>query len=305
MPIKILYENSSLARLGVVVWRNFNDQPSVSGGGAEGLGRRMVTFRIKNQPARPDTELNGKLLKEVSGIFYWCWKMSKEEMTETLRRRGEIKAIADASIENQLEHQPIIKFLKDKFQDGEPCIRASDLYERYKNWCEEEGSKPCKLAKFGREIKKVQGLVSSNRDSAGNIYKIEPTKDFDWAVHFGIKQNAGLNPTQKQTLHSNPTSPDPMEAEDSQGVVQGMYGLSNNFNFKKEKDITYKEKESSSTQQSLHTQHQPIMTITDQVNEARAAGHKTVTAILKHAAKHNRCLGKSEVERCLKRQGRT
>ena len=33
VPIKILYENSSLARLGVVVWRNFNDQPSVSGGG--------------------------------------------------------------------------------------------------------------------------------------------------------------------------------------------------------------------------------------------------------------------------------
>ena len=225
-------------------------------------------------------------------------------MTETLERRGEIKAIADASIENQLEHQPILKFLKDKFQDGESDIRALNLYERYKNWCEDEGCKPCKNAKFGKEIKKVQGLVSFSRANAGGYYEIKPTKDFDWAVHFGIKQNAGLNPAQKQTLHSNPTSPDPLEAEDSQGVVQGVYGLSNNFNFKKEKDITYKEKESSSTQQSLHTQHQPIMTITDQVNEARAAGHKTVTAILKHAAKHNRCLGKSEVERCLKRQGK-
>ena len=255
VPIKILYENSSFARLGVVVWRNFNDQPSVSGGGAEGLGRRMVTFRIKNQPARPDTELKSKLLKEVSGIFYWCWKMSKEEMTETLERRGEIKAIADASIENQLEHQPILKFLKDKFQDGESYIRASNLYEIYKKWCEEEGCGVCKNAKFGKEIKKVQGLVSFSRANAGGYYEIKPTKDFDWAVHFGIKQNAGLNPAQKQTLHSNPTPQDPVAADDSQGVVQGMYGLSKNFIFKKEKDITYKEKESSSTQQTLHIQH--------------------------------------------------
>ena len=231
--------------------------------------------------------------------------MSEVEMIETLKRRGEIKAIAEASVENQLEHQPILKFLKDKFQDGESYIRASELYERYKNWCEEEGCKHCKLAKFGREIKKVQGLVSFSRDSAGFYYGIKPTKDFDWAFHFGIKQNAGLNPAQKQTLHSNPTPPDPLEAANSQGVVKGVYGLSNNFNFKKEKDITYKGKESSSTQHTLHTQHQPIMTITDQVEEARAAGHQTVNEILKYAANKNRCLGRSEVERCLKRQGRT
>ena len=54
----------------------------------------------------------------------------------------------------------------------------------------------------------------------------------------------------------------------------------------------FKEKESSSTQHILHTLHQPIMTITDQVEEARAAGHKTVNGILKYAAKNNRCLGK-------------
>ena len=169
----------------------------------------------------------------------------------------------------------------------------------------DEGCKFWKNAKFGKEVKKVKGLVSFNRSRLANTYKIEPTKDFDWAVHFGIKQNAGLNPTQKPTLHSNTTPTDPLEADDSQGVVKGVYGLSNNFNFKKEKDISNKEKESSSTQHTLHTQHQAIMTITDQVEEARAAGHKTVNEIIKYAAKNNRCLGRSEVERCLKRQGRT
>ena len=300
----------SLARLGVVCWRNFNDQPSVSGGGAEGLGRRMVTFRIKNQPARPDTKLKGKLLKEVTGIFQWCWCLSEVEMTETLKRRGEIKVIADASIKSQLNHQPILKFLKDKFQDGESCIRALSLYERYRKWCEEEGRKPCANNKFGEEIKKVKGLVFFKRSNTANTYIIEPTKDFDWAVHFGIKQNVGLNPTQNPTLHSDPTHPDPLEADYSQGVVQGVYGLSNNFNFKKEKDITYKEKESSSTHQTLHTLHSSLMpgvspTVTEQVDEAWGEGCRTVDSILKYAVNKSRCLGRSEVQKCLKRQGRT
>lgn len=54
----------------IVVWRNFNDQPSASGG-VEGMGRRMVTFRIKNRPTEPDPELKDKLLMEVSVIFQW------------------------------------------------------------------------------------------------------------------------------------------------------------------------------------------------------------------------------------------
>ncbi len=46
----------------------------------------------------------------------------------------------------------------------------------------------------------------------------------------------GLNPTQEQTIHSNPSPPNQLEADDSQGVVQGMQGLAPTFNFEKEKD---------------------------------------------------------------------
>ena len=105
------------------------------------------------------------------------------------------------SVEHQLEHQQVLRFLKDSFPDGVAHIRASSLYERYKNWGEEEDCGVCKNAKFGKEVKKVQG----------------------------------------------------------------MQGLSNNFNFKKEKDITNKEKESSSIQKTLHPS---LMTVTEQVDEA-------------------------------------
>ena len=84
-------------------------------------------------------------------------------------------------------------------------------------------------------------------------------------------------PTKEPTRYSNPSPPDTLEADDSQGVVKGMQGLSNNFNSKKEKDITNREKGSSSTHQTLHTRHQSFyMFITDQVDEEREPGHKTV-----------------------------
>ena len=47
------------------------------------------------------------------------------------------------------------------------------------------------------------------------------------------------------------------------------------------------------------------MTVTEQVDEEWERGDRTVDSILKNAANKNRCLGKGEVERCLKRQGRT
>ena len=85
--------------------------------------------------------------------------------------------------------------------------------------------------------------------------------------------------------------------DDSQGLVEGMKGLSNNFNFKKEKDNTNRETESSSTRQTLHTCHQSLMTITEKVNEAWVAGYKTKNSILKYADSKNRCLAGSEAKK--------
>ena len=43
VEVKKLYKDASSSRLGVVIWRFFNDTPSASGGGMEGMGRRIVT----------------------------------------------------------------------------------------------------------------------------------------------------------------------------------------------------------------------------------------------------------------------
>ena len=300
VEIKVLYINESFKRLGIVVWRNFNDQPSASGGGVEGMGRRMVTFRIKNRPTEPDPELKDKLLMEVSGIFQWCWSMSQEDMLETFKRRGEVKAISEASIENQLENQPVLRFLIDSFPDGDKAIKGSTLYESYKTWCNDEGCGVLSNAKFGKEAKKVKGLVLWEHTRYGSEYEIGPAKGFDLAGHFGIKNNVGLNPSQNQHRHINPSPQKTREVVVSQEVVKGMKGLSPIFNFEKEKDSTNRKKETGSTRQTHHSGQAPLKTVTEQVNEAWDKGHRTEDSIFKNSSG----LTRNEVKRTLKRQGR-
>ena len=247
--VKVLYVNETSTRLGVVVVRAYNDLPTTSGGGVEGLGRRMVTFRINNSATNPDPRLKEKLLAEVSGIFQWCWSLSTEEMFEILKRRGEIKSITDASIQNQLDNQPILKFLIESFPSG-ARLKAFDLYERYQQWSNENGQRYVTNAKFGAQVKKVQGLVTTKKGNDALWYKIGPASEFDLAIHLGIKNSAGLNPSQKQTQHVNPPRLKTPAGKDSQKTVEGMKGLSQNFHSKKIKDNSYTKKDSQLT---LHT----------------------------------------------------
>ena len=111
VPVRQLYFNQTYERLGVVVWRAFNDNPTASGGGVEGFGRRMVTFPFPKSAANPDPQLKQKLLGEVEGIFWWCWSMDDNKMFEVLKNRGNISTVAQANIENMLENQPVLEFI--------------------------------------------------------------------------------------------------------------------------------------------------------------------------------------------------
>ena len=130
--MKKLFFNETWERLGVVVWRAFNDNPTASGGGVEGLGRRMVTFKFSKSAANPDPQLKNKLLGEVEGIFWWCWSMDDNKMFDVLKNRGNITAVAEASIENQLENQPVLQFIYELEGAYE---QSSDLYKKYQAWC--------------------------------------------------------------------------------------------------------------------------------------------------------------------------
>ena len=63
-------------------------------------------------------------------------------------------------IENQLENQPVLQFsfeLADK--DSILRFRATELYEKFKAWCDETGKGQLNQTRFGKELKKMDGLV--------------------------------------------------------------------------------------------------------------------------------------------------
>jgi len=222
VEVKKLFLNESSKRIGVVVWRAYNDNPSASGGGVEGIGRRIVTFKFKRISSNPDPTLKTKLLEEVAGIFQWCWSVSKEEAIETLTNRGNIESVANASIENLLDNNPHIRFLQENYFESFVEVNASDLYERYCEWCQEWNHGKLSQTKFGRELIKLHGLIENEKRVAGFYYKIKAFKDFDLAVHFGIKNNAGSTMQKSSTMHPNPSCSKPSEAKGSQKAVHSM-----------------------------------------------------------------------------------
>ena len=249
VPVKKLFFNETAERLGVVVWRAFNDNPTASGGGVEGLGRRNVTFKFPKSAANPDPHLKNKLLAEVEGIFWWCWSMNDNKMFDVLKNRGNIAAVVEASIENLLENQPVLQFIYEL--DGEYRIQSSELYKKYKDWCIEVGKSPISQTKFGKELKKMEGFVKKEELSTYNSYSISKKEEINLAEHFGISNSGRSNPPSLKVANPNPPASNPSSGDANAKSMEGMEG-SNSKNSKKIKNNhIYIKKEKEQTLQTL------------------------------------------------------
>lgn len=227
VEVKRLYSDVGADRLGVVVWRFFNDQPGASGGGLEGMGRRIVPFRFDQPVANPDRQLKAKLTAEVAGIFWWAWSMPAEEMHDTLCNLGSIAATRQAATAAALERDPILRFLIETFPAGRSFITSRELYQQWVAWAKDAGHESGSETRFGREIRKVSA-VESIRTKSTRGYGIEPMESFDVAAHIGIaRPGDGLEPpnTEPVTDPSPNLSPsNPAPSLDSFPLVTGMTG---------------------------------------------------------------------------------
>ena len=248
VPVKKLFFNETSERLGVVVWRAFNDNPTASGGGVEGLGRRNVTFKFPKSAANPDPHLKNKLLAEVEGIFWWCWSMDDNNMFSVLKNRGSIAAVAEATIENLLENQPVLQFIYEL--DG-AYEQSSDLYRKYQVWCDEVGKSSVSQTKFGRELNKMEGFVQKEEKSSCNYYSISKKEEINLAEHFGIPTNGRSNPPSLKVANPNPPSSNPSSGDANAKSMEGMEGSNTKNSFKNKKDSIYIEKERKQTLKTL------------------------------------------------------
>ena len=172
VEVKKLYADVNADRLGVVIWRFYNDQPGASGAGVEGMGRRLVTFRFAKQVARRDRQLKATLIAEAPGVFQWAWSMGEQAMHSTLANVGSIKAVKTAAEEAALEREPILRFLIETYSAGTTSITAADLFRSWRCWAEAQGHEAGSSTRFGREIKKVEA-VTFKKTSEGTSYSIE------------------------------------------------------------------------------------------------------------------------------------
>ena len=226
VEVKKLYKDIGCARLGVVIWRFFNDTPGASGGGIEGMGRRIVTFRFEKTVANPDEELKRKLIAEAAGIFWWAWSMPENEMNDALRNRGLVAAIREASIEGALERDHVLRFSTIATEDTH---RAADLYKLYSEWMKGEGHHPVSATKFGLELKKLP-WVKPTRDQHGTHYQTHHPTHQELATHIGIALDvpgAGeFNSPPDQTHQQNPPQSNALLQQGSQESMVSVVGCS-------------------------------------------------------------------------------
>ena len=205
VEVKLLYKDTHPQRLGVVLWRFFNDSPGASGGGVEGMGRRIITIPFDVEPSNRDPLLKRKIVSEAAGIFSWVFAMTTDEMQMALANSGNVASSAAASIEHALERDPLMRFLIETYPEGIERIQGRELFKTWCSWCAEVRHETGSETRFGGLIKKVR--VGCGLDAKGvthrvlngrRVYALTSMQDFPLAAYFGV---ATVDPHQDQECH--------------------------------------------------------------------------------------------------------
>lgn len=108
------------------------------------------------------------LLTERNGIFNW--------MVEGLKRLKERErfAVGKNMIETiesyRVENNPVLSFVEEHcVVDSNVSVSKRDIYEVYKQFCDDSGFRPVNIRKFGKELKRhLRSSVFEEHNSAGN-----------------------------------------------------------------------------------------------------------------------------------------
>lgn len=241
VAVKKMYVDCSAARLGVVIWRFMNDTPGASGGGLEGMGRRILTIPMQDRQGPKDFRLKERLCSEVAGVFAWAWSLGDDAMRDTLKAAGTIAAVMAGSIEQALEQNPHLGFLIETYPKA-ATVQADALYKEWKDWCEKNGHQPASQTTFGKRVKKVEGL-GSKKTNAGTFYEIPAMESFDLAAHLGLRDaQPTTNTPNSPPFQPQPVTPKTAAAQPQSQVSDGCGGFPPNslVNEEKEEEKSYR-----------------------------------------------------------------
>lgn len=174
---RYLYENPIDRRLRTVIVRAYNQYVDVPSG-SEGVDRRIVAISFTNKKRKSDPNLTNKLRAELSGIFAWAWSMPLDEAKEKILKAGSIKNVQRTSAERFEANNPEYIFLSYTFPDGNPRVKAGDLYASYKDWSKNLGYSPKGSRKFYEAIQAI-GCEKSPKSNGCYFYDIPKMDSFD------------------------------------------------------------------------------------------------------------------------------
>lgn len=147
------------------IWMGTNHKPIIRGRD-DGIWRRLhlIPFSVQIPENKVDKELKDKLKREYVGILNWAVEGCLLWQREGLKQP---KEVAEAVSEYKSEMDVVAAFLDECTQTGPGEVRASALYQSYRDWAKENGQHIMSNTKFGLEVTKRYNKV---RDNVGYKY---------------------------------------------------------------------------------------------------------------------------------------
>jgi len=107
------------------------------------------------------------LLNERNGIFNWM-----VEGLKRLKDRGRFavgKGMIEAIESYKIENNPVLSFIEEHcVVESNISVIKKDIYEAYKDYCEDSGFRPVNIKKFGKELKRhLHSNIFEGHDSTG------------------------------------------------------------------------------------------------------------------------------------------
>lgn len=146
--------------------------------------RRVIVleYRQKFEGERDDKELSDKLLKEINGIFMWALEGLKRVLAKHAIYMPE--SVIQAKKRFRARVNPVIMFVEEEcdVHGGASCL-PKDLFNRYKEWCEESKVRSLGKQKFYEQVL-LNFDVEKHRDETREFFYGIGLRDFSGQESF-------------------------------------------------------------------------------------------------------------------------
>lgn len=150
------------------LWGAMNDTPRVLDRSDAVYGRIIILPMLNSIPKDQwDLAIDDKLKAELPGIFNWAMQgLRRLQANGAFTRASQSEQARD---DYKAENDAEATYVSENLERGERYfIKADELYQNYKGWCEENGFKAKNRNNVSKDWKRL-GLINK-RETAGSFY---------------------------------------------------------------------------------------------------------------------------------------